>query len=113
MLGNRIQRLRQERKLTLSQLAAKTGISKSYLSHIERSIQTNPSIEVLTKLALTLEVDIQTLITPDPGSDSENSASEKDWSQIINEALQSGKIDEKKLQEMLTAIQNQKGMENT
>lgn len=62
MLGTCIQRLRQEKGFTLSQLAAKTQISKSYLSHIERNIQSNPSIEVLMKIAFALEVDIQTLI---------------------------------------------------
>ena len=65
MLGDQIQKLRQEKKLTLSQLAAKTEISKSYLSHLERNIQTNPSMEVLIKLAAALDVEIQNLIISD------------------------------------------------
>jgi XRE family transcriptional regulator of biofilm formation len=62
MLGDQIQKLRHERKLTLSQLAAKTEISKSYLSHLERNIQKNPSMEVLMKLSAALDVEIQSLI---------------------------------------------------
>jgi XRE family transcriptional regulator of biofilm formation len=62
MLGTFIQKLRQEKGLTLSQLAVKTKISKSYLSHIERNIQSNPSIDVLKKISVALEVDIPTLI---------------------------------------------------
>ncbi len=62
MLGEKIQRLRQEKKLTLTQLAAKTDISKSYLSHLERNIQKNPSMEVLMKLSAALDVEIQSLI---------------------------------------------------
>jgi XRE family transcriptional regulator of biofilm formation len=62
MLGDQIQKLRHEKKLTLSQLAVKTEISKSYLSHLERNIQTNPSMEVLKKLSAALDVEIQNLI---------------------------------------------------
>ncbi|MBM4764466.1 helix-turn-helix transcriptional regulator [Bacillus sp. B15-48] len=61
MLGSSIQRIRQSKNMTLSQLAKKTNISKSYLSSIERNIQTNPSISILIKIAIALEVDIQKL----------------------------------------------------
>lgn len=108
MLGNRIQRLRKERKLTLSQLAAKTAISKSYLSHMERNIQKNPSIEVLTKLAMALEVDIQTLIISHPGSKKVGHANEKDWTQLINDGLKSGVINDQVLQQLMTSIREGK-----
>lgn len=111
MLGNQIQKLRREKNLTLSQLAVKTEISKSYLSHIERNIQRNPSIEILTKLASALEVNIQTLITPDPPEpilETSSEQKEKDWNQLINNALASGTISEKVLQEIIKAIQNSK-----
>ena len=51
MIGNHIKRYRLQKKMTLSELAEKTEIAKSYLSSIERNIQTNPSITVLEKLA--------------------------------------------------------------
>ncbi|MFZ7946398.1 MULTISPECIES: helix-turn-helix domain-containing protein [Bacillaceae] len=111
MLGTKIQKLRQERNLTLSQLAEKTDISKSYLSHIERNIQTNPSIEVLVKIAAALEVNIQTLLSPN-NSTLETRNPQKnpliDWSVFINTALESGLINEADLREIKLAIQNSK-----
>ncbi|WP_409303460.1 helix-turn-helix domain-containing protein [Peribacillus sp. SCS-155] len=62
MLGTYIRRLRKGKNITLSQLAKKTNISKSYLSNIERNIQTNPTIGILVKLAIALDADIQSLI---------------------------------------------------
>ena len=112
MLGTRIQRLRQEKRLSLTRLAAITRISKSYLSHIERNIQTNPSIEVLRKIALALEVDIQTLIMPrnnETSSEAQSLSSEKGWSNLLNNALESGFINEKILKEIILSIQKGKG----
>src|SRR5438128_2382586 len=108
MLGTHIQRLRQEKKLSLTQLAEKTDISKSYLSHIERNIQTNPSIEVLMKIALALGVDIQTLLNPTkPITDTKNTSklNVKDWSDLINTALEAGVINDKDIREIILALQ--------
>ncbi|MGX2961370.1 helix-turn-helix domain-containing protein [Peribacillus sp. JNUCC 23] len=44
-------RIRKQRGLTLSELAEKAFISKLYLSNIERSLNKNPSIQVLEKIA--------------------------------------------------------------
>lgn len=62
MIGKNIYEFRKKRGFTLSELAEKAGVSKSYLSNIERSINQNPSIQVLEKLALVLEVDLKTLL---------------------------------------------------
>ena len=108
MLGTHIQRLRQEKKLSLTQLAEKTEISKSYLSHIERNIQTNPSIEVLMKIAMALGVDIQTLLNPTMLATEPKSTSKlnvKDWSDLINTALEAGVINEKDIREIILALQ--------
>jgi XRE family transcriptional regulator of biofilm formation len=108
MLGTYIQRLRQEKKLSLTQLAEKTDISKSYLSHIERNIQTNPSIEVLMKIALALGVDIQTLLNPTKQATEPKNTSKlnvKDWSDLINTALEAGVINDKDIREIILALQ--------
>jgi XRE family transcriptional regulator of biofilm formation len=108
MLGKRIQKLRQEKNLTLSQLAEKTVISKSYLSHIERNIQSNPSIEVLGKIATALDVDIQNLLSQDspiPDSAITKEVQRINWSDFINTALESGLISEKDLLEIRQALQ--------
>lgn len=54
-LGNKLRRRRRRLALTLDELAAKTGISKPYLSLIETGRVTNPpSDEKLQKLEITL-----------------------------------------------------------
>ncbi len=55
MIGNRIRSFRQERGLTLGQLAQKAGISASYLSTIERGLK-KPSIPVLRQISEALHV---------------------------------------------------------
>lgn len=51
MIGQRVREMRMEKKLSLSELAKRTKITKSYLSNIERNISTNPTIDVIQKLA--------------------------------------------------------------
>lgn len=62
MIGRNIQEIRKRKGLTLTQLAANAGISKSYLSNIERGVNQNPSIEVLKRLAVVLNADLKTLL---------------------------------------------------
>ena len=62
MIGKNIQQIRKRKGMSLTQLAANAGISKSYLSNIERGVNQNPSIEVLKRLALVLHVDLKTLL---------------------------------------------------
>ncbi|MCY9128792.1 transcriptional regulator SinR, partial [Bacillus spizizenii] len=47
MIGQRIKQYRKEKGYSLSELAEKAGVAKSYLSSIERNLQTNPSIQLL------------------------------------------------------------------
>lgn len=49
-LGKRIRQERQKRQLTLERLSQKTGLSKSFISQIERG-NTQPSITSLKKIA--------------------------------------------------------------
>jgi transcriptional regulator with XRE-family HTH domain len=55
--GDTIKFLREDRKLTLDDLARKTGIGLTYLSKIEHNKTGNPTIETIEKLAKALEVD--------------------------------------------------------
>jgi len=54
---NRVQEFRKERGFTQNQLACDVGISRNYLSHIERQYAA-PSIEVAIRIADVLSVDI-------------------------------------------------------
>ena len=61
-IGQRIKKIRQEKKLTLDVLAELSGFSKSYLSQIE-NLKREPSIGTLTKIAYVLGVDALFLIS--------------------------------------------------
>ncbi|EKN68972.1 helix-turn-helix transcriptional regulator [Schinkia azotoformans] len=63
MNGKKIRDLRMKKGMSLTELAKLSGISKSYLSFIERGKQTNPSIEVIEKISKALSVDLQSLLT--------------------------------------------------
>jgi transcriptional regulator with XRE-family HTH domain len=54
-VGPQIRRLRQERQLTLAQIAARTGLNVGYLSQIEND-KASPSLETLSSLAAALDV---------------------------------------------------------
>ena len=60
-LGLRLKRLRTRRGITLTALAAKSGISKSTLSRLE-SGQRKPSLELLLPLADTYQVPLDELV---------------------------------------------------
>lgn len=58
LFGMRIKELRTDRKLSQEQLAEKAGISSKYMSRIEMG-QHFPSIDILTKLAKALAVELK------------------------------------------------------
>jgi transcriptional regulator with XRE-family HTH domain len=60
-VGPRLKRLRHRRSITLTALAAKTGISKSTLSRLE-SGQRKPSLELLLPLADAYQVPLDELV---------------------------------------------------
>ena len=60
-LGDALKRRRQEQKLTLDQLAAKSGVSRAAISKIERG-DSGASTPVLGKLAEALDLSISQLV---------------------------------------------------
>jgi transcriptional regulator with XRE-family HTH domain len=67
-VGPRLRRLREHRSITLTQLAAQTGISKSTLSRLE-SGQRKPSLELLLPLAKTYHLPLDELVGAPPAGD--------------------------------------------
>lgn|SRR5690606_1972652 len=86
MIGDRVKKLRQERKLSLSELAEQAGVAKSYLSSLERNLQSNPSIQFLEKIAAVLHVPVDYLIHEHINEDELDS----EWIKIVKEAMESG-----------------------
>jgi XRE family transcriptional regulator, master regulator for biofilm formation len=64
MVGDRIKKFRLEKNLTINELAQPSQM-KSYISSIERGLQKNPSIKILKKLAETLSVPLESIISLD------------------------------------------------
>lgn len=61
MLGTKIREVRQQKGLTLNELAEKTDVTASYLSQLERNI-IDPSLSSLRRIAVALEVPIYTFL---------------------------------------------------
>lgn len=61
-LGQKIRERRKNQDMTLSLLAKRTGISKSYLSNIETGKVDNPSINAFKKIANALRLELTDLL---------------------------------------------------
>lgn len=87
MIGDRVKACRSRKKLSLSEVAERAGVAKSYLSSIERNIQTNPSIQFLEKIAGVLDVSVEALLQEDPLNADQL---DHEWLGIVKEAMDSG-----------------------
>jgi transcriptional regulator with XRE-family HTH domain len=64
-LGRRIKQLRRRRGYTQERLAERMDINAKYLSSIERGVE-NPTLDLLVRLAHSLEVDLHELFQGAP-----------------------------------------------
>ncbi|HDX9578828.1 helix-turn-helix domain-containing protein [Bacillus cytotoxicus] len=87
MIGERIKRLRLQRGISLTELAEKAGVAKSYISSIERNLQKNPSIQFLEKISNVLHVPVDVLLHDEP---TEEHAMDSEWIKLVKEAMHSG-----------------------
>ncbi len=55
-----LKQIREERRISLEELAKLSGISKSHLSYIERQ-EKEPTLTILVKIAKALNIDIKDL----------------------------------------------------
>lgn len=88
MIGERIREYRKINKMSLSELAEKAGVAKSYLSSIERNIQSNPSIQFLEKVSSVLNISVHLLLHGE--SDNHEEMLDQDWEDLVREAMSSG-----------------------
>jgi XRE family transcriptional regulator, master regulator for biofilm formation len=86
MVGERIKELRIKKGYSISELAKIAGVSKSYLSYIERNVQRNPSLQFLSKIAITLDTSIEYLL----GDDSEEEHLDEEWVALLRQAIEDG-----------------------
>ena len=60
-LGARIRYLRQQKNMTIEDLALEAEINRNYLCDLERGTR-NPTVVVLNKIAKALEINLSTLV---------------------------------------------------
>ncbi|GGE73471.1 helix-turn-helix domain-containing protein [Priestia taiwanensis] len=87
MIGERIKKYRMQRGISLSELAEKAGVAKSYISSIERNIQQNPSIQFLEKVATVLALPVNALLHDEV---IEDDSLDHEWTQLVKDAMNSG-----------------------
>jgi transcriptional regulator with XRE-family HTH domain len=68
LIGLKIRRLRQERRMTLQNLAEATGLSKPLLSQIENE-QVIPPLATLLRISKALKVGLQTFFQEQDGAE--------------------------------------------
>lgn len=103
MIGKKIFEIRLKKGMTLSELAERAKVSKSYLSNIERNLNQNPSIQVTRKIAKVLDVDLKVLINTEKIVD-EQLLPDKELIDIAVQLKESG-IDKEQLKEYKTLIE--------
>ncbi|HEY2422341.1 MAG TPA: helix-turn-helix domain-containing protein [Neobacillus sp.] len=86
MIGERVKKLRLAKKISLSELADQAGVAKSYLSSLERNLQSNPSIQFLEKIASVLNVPVDHLIH----EEIDTKDLDNDWINLVKDAMNSG-----------------------
>ncbi|MRG87430.1 helix-turn-helix domain-containing protein [Salinibacillus xinjiangensis] len=89
MIGERIKKHRLQKKMSLSELAEQAGVAKSYLSSIERNLQSNPSIQFLEKISSVLGVSVNTFLH-DEAKQTTREHLDNEWINLVQEAMNSG-----------------------
>ncbi|MEX6700367.1 helix-turn-helix domain-containing protein [Peribacillus frigoritolerans] len=85
MIGYRVKSLREERKMSITELSAKSGVAKSYISSLERNLQTNPTILVLEKIARILCIKVDALL-----NEQADKSMDEEWLEIMQDVMGSG-----------------------
>ncbi|MGP7818285.1 helix-turn-helix domain-containing protein [Niallia sp. 01092] len=88
MVGARIKSLRLKKGYSINELSERAGVSKSYLSYIERGIQKNPSLQILSKLAKTLDTNLDELLETEDAIVSETV--DEEWLKLLENAIKEG-----------------------
>ncbi|WP_241747349.1 helix-turn-helix domain-containing protein [Priestia megaterium] len=84
--------MRLKKGYSITRLAEEANISKSYLSHLEKGLNNNPSLQMLDKIASSLHTTIDELIEGDISCPALTSkpALNLEWLQLIERAVQDG-----------------------
>jgi XRE family transcriptional regulator, master regulator for biofilm formation len=104
MIGKAIKEIRKKRGLSLSELADRAKISKSYLSNIERNLNQNPSIHVMQKIAMVLDVEFNTLIMDNNQNQKQESEYDNEWLNLVAE-IKELNLDKEQIEELKRIVE--------
>lgn len=90
MLGKCLQELRMRKGLSMSELAERSGVTKSYVNALERGIKTNPSIQILEKISAVLEIEAGVLVRCVLDRQAGSVPFDLEWMELIRELTKSG-----------------------
>ncbi|MFP7297958.1 helix-turn-helix domain-containing protein [Neobacillus niacini] len=90
MIGKKIKRLRQQKGYSITELGRLAAVSKSYLSQLERGLQTNPSLQFLVKVSGPLDTSIDYLLQDSNGQIHEDNELDEEWKVLIRQAIEDG-----------------------
>jgi XRE family transcriptional regulator, master regulator for biofilm formation len=90
MIGKKIKEMRKEKGYSLSELAKQAEVSKSYLSQIERGLQSNPSLLFLQKISGPLETNIDYFFGEVHPYKENNFDLDDEWKLLISKAVKEG-----------------------
>ena len=110
-IGPRVASLREEQRISLSELARESGISKSLLHRIENQEGSNPELETLRKIARALKITVGELLGNEVVQNARQLPEERpEWlTKLIARLKQDKKEPDHDLLEALYVLQNRKG----
>ena len=89
MIGERIRKYRRDKGYTLTELAERSKVSKSYLNSLERNVNDNPSINLVKRIAKELNIDLASILN-DEGLTNSTTIQDNNWVEFIAEAKKAG-----------------------
>ncbi|MDQ1145367.1 XRE family transcriptional regulator of biofilm formation [Bacillus sp. SORGH_AS 510] len=90
MIGKKIKEMRLRKGYSLGQLAMRADVSKSYLSQIERGLQSNPSLQFLKKISMPLGTNIDFFLGEEYYNKENYYELDDEWKSLIKEAVEDG-----------------------
>ncbi|PGX44243.1 transcriptional regulator [Priestia megaterium] len=90
MIGDRIKEMRLQKRYSITRLAEKAQISKSYLSQIEKGSNSNPSLQMLHKIAASLGTSVDYLIDETNEHIEADPYITEEWIELLSKAIDQG-----------------------
>lgn len=108
MIGVKLKYLRIQKGYSITQLAKKAQISKSYLSYLEKNPETNPSLHIISKIAAALDTSPNYFIDQEQEEGKEEI--NREWMDLLKNGLEEGitKEDFEEFQKYLAFIKYKK-----